>query len=268
MSPRKNQVRPADPYAPIAGLYDFTYDQFTEDVEFYENLAQAVDGPILELGAGTGRVAIRLAEAGYAVTGIDTSASMLARGWQNLAEAAIPEGASCDLLEADMTTFDLGRQFSLVIVAANTLQHLLTTRDQRACFERVRAHLQPGGMFSFSVRSPASVDWDDDAQTPLLFEWARTDPGSGDTIMKFVAGHADAARQVKQWTYVYDRIGADGSVRRAVFPAELRYSSQAELTLLLQECGFRVTHVYGDYDLSPVGQGDNLVFVARAEEPR
>jgi hypothetical protein len=53
-----------------------------------------------------------------------------------------------------------------------------------------------------------------------------------------------------------------------VFTTELRYSSQAELTLLLQEAGLRVTHVYGDYDLSPVGQGDNLVFVARVEGPR
>jgi hypothetical protein len=193
---------------------------------------------------------------------------MLERGRENLAATTLPKGASCELLEADMTSFDLGRKFSLIVVAANTLQHLLTTRDQRDCFERVRAHLDLGGMFSFSVRSPASVDWDDDAQTPLLFEWARFEPESGDTVMKMVAGHADAARQVRQWTYVYDRVAADGQVRRAVFSTELRYSSQAELTLLLQECGFRVTHVYGDYDLSPVGVGDNLVFVARAEEPR
>ena len=50
-----------------------------------------------------------------------------------------------------------------------------------------------------------------------------------------------------------------------MFVTELRYSSQGELTLLLQQAGLRVTHVYGDYDLSPVGDGDNLVFVARAE---
>ena len=55
---------------------------------------------------------------------------------------------------------------------------------------------------------------------------------------------------------------------RSVFVAELRYSTQSELELLLQQVGLRVTHVYGDYDLSPVGQGDNLVFVARAEGSR
>ena len=57
-------------------------------------------------------------------------------------------------------------------------------------------------------------------------------------------------------------------MRRSVFVTDLRYSTQAELTLVLQQVGLRVTHVYGDYDLSPVGQGDNLVFVARAEGSR
>ena len=214
-------------------------------------------------------MAIPLAEAGYDVTGIDTSATMLERARAKLAATKLPKGASSlELIDADMMSFDLGRKFGLIIVAANTLQHLLTTRDQRDCFERVRAHLDRGGMFAFSVRSPMSVDWDDGAQTPLLFEWARVDAESGDTVMKMVAGHADAARQVRQWTYVYDRVAPDGSVRRAVFTTELRYSSQAELTLLLQDSGLRVTHVYGDYDLSPVGQGDNLVFVARAEDLR
>jgi hypothetical protein len=86
--------------------------------------------------------------------------------------------------------------------------------------------------------------------------------------MKFVAAQTDAARMVRRLTYVYDRVGADGSVRRSVFTTELRHSTQAELTLLLQQVGLRVTHVYGDYDLSPVGLGDNLIVVARAEAAR
>jgi len=223
---------------------------------------------VLELGVGTGRVALPLAEAGYEVVGIDTSEAMLEQARASIAETKLPKGARLELQQGDMTSFDLGRTFGLVFVAANTLQHLLTTADQRACFQRARAHLEPGGIFAFSVRSPMSVDWDDDLQTPLLFEWARVDPNSGDTVMKMVAGHADAERQIRRWTYVYDRVKPDGEVRRSVFSTELRYSTQAELSLLLQQCGLRVTHVYGDYDLSPPGQGDNLVIVARAEDSR
>jgi hypothetical protein len=73
---------------------------------------------------------------------------------------------------------------------------------------------------------------------------------------------------LRKLTYVYDRLGPDGSVRRSVFTTELRHSTEAELRLLLQHAGLRVTHVYGDYDLSPVGVGENIIVVARAEDPR
>jgi len=120
-----------------------------------------------------------------------------------------------------------------------------------------------------SVRSPATVSWEDDGvPAPLLLDWTRTDPSTGDQVMKFVAAHSDQARMIRQMTYVYDRVKRDGSVRRSIFVTELRHSTQAELTLLLQQVGMRVTHVYGDYDLSPVGLGDNLIVVARAEAPR
>jgi SAM-dependent methyltransferase len=259
---------PDDPYAPIAGVYDFSYADFTEDIDFYENLARAVDGPLLELGAGSGRVAIPLAQAGYAVVGIDTSASMLAQAERNLEGARLEKG-SLQLVDADMTSFDLRRRFGMVFVAANTFQHLLTTRDQQACLKCAAAHLLPGGIFAMSVRSPASVSWDEtDAPAPLLLDWARNDPDSGDVVMKFVASQPEPGRMVQRLTYVYDRVGRDGSVRRSVFVTELRHSTQAELSLLLQQAGLRVTHVYGDYDLSPPGQGDQLIFVARAEAPR
>jgi SAM-dependent methyltransferase len=257
-----------DPYAPIADIYDFSYEDFIEDVDFYENLARSIDGPILELGVGSGRAAIPLAESGYDVVGIDTSVSMLDQARRRLAALKLKRG-SLELVEADMSAFDLGRKFAFIFVAANTFQHMLTTRDQIACLKCVTSHLAPGGIFALSVRSPATVSWEDvDVATPLLLDWTRTDPATGDTVMKFVAAQADPARMVRRMTYVYDRVKADGSVRRSVFVTDLRHSTQAELTLLLQQAGMRVTHVYGDYDLSPVGLGDNLILVARAEGSR
>jgi SAM-dependent methyltransferase len=260
---------PPDPYASIADIYDFSYEDFSDDVDFYENLAQSAGGPILELGVGSGRAAIPLAEAGYKVTGIDTSPSMLAKARTRLAQTRLRRGGRLELIEADMTDFDLGRRFGFVFVAANTFQHLLTTRDQTACLRCVAAHLEKDGIFVLSVLSPASVSWDDDGTAvPLLFDWARLDATTGDTVMKFVAAQADTARMIRKLTYVYDRVRTDGSVHRSVFTTELRHSTQAELTLLLQQVGLRVTHVYGDYDLSPVGIGDNLIVVARPEAAR
>jgi SAM-dependent methyltransferase len=257
---------PDDPYASIADIYDFSYEDFTEDVSFYENLARSVDGPLLELGVGSGRVALPLAQAGYAVTGIDTSPSMLTQAERRLAAARKLKG-SLELLPGDMTSFDLGRKFAMVFIAANTFQHLLTTEAQLACLLGARQHLQPDGIFAMSVRSPTSVTWEEADWAPLQLNWTRSDPASGDVIMKLAAEQPDPGRMVRRLTYVYDRVSKDGTVRRSVFATELRHSTQAELALLLQQVGLRVTHVYGDYDLSPVGFGDDLIFVARLEEP-
>lgn len=255
---------PDDPYAPIADIYDFSYGDFTDDVDFYENLARAVGGPVLELGVGSGRVAIPLAESAYEVVGIDASASMLERARQRLAGTRLGKGR-LDLVAADMTAFALDRRFGLVFVAADTFQHLLTTKEQAACVSCVARHLAPGGVFAMSARSPSSVSWEEgDGWAPLLLHWTRTDPATGDLVMKLCAEQPDPARMVRKLTYVYDRVH-EGSVRRSVFVTELRYSTEDEIRLLLQQCGLHVTHVYGDYDLSPVGLGDNLIFVARAE---
>jgi hypothetical protein len=110
------------------------------------------------------------------------------------------------------------------------------------------------------------VTWDEtDGWSPMLMHWTRRDEATGDLVMKFCVEQPDPARMVRRLTYIYDRVRPNGDVKRSVFDTELRYSTEAEIRLLLQECGLRVTHVYGDYDLAPVGAGDNLVFVARAE---
>lgn len=257
-----------DPYAPIADVYDFSYSDFTEDISFYENLARAIDGPVLELGVGSGRAAIPLAQAGYEVTGIDNSASMLEQARRRIELEGVGSG-SLELIEGDMTAFKLDRQFGMVFVAANTFQHLLTTREQLACVRSAVACLAPRGIFSLSIRAPASVTWDDAlGWAPMLFHWSRRDDATGDLVMKFCIEQPDPGRMVRKLTYIYDRVAQDGVVRRSVFETELRYSTQAEISLLLQQCGLRVTHVYGDYDLAPVGEGENLVFVARVEESR
>jgi SAM-dependent methyltransferase len=251
-----------DSYAAIAALYDFAYWDFTDDVEFYENLARIGEGPVLELGVGTGRVAVRLAQAGLQVTGLDESASMMARAREN-AKAARLAADRLELVEGSMLDFDLGRRFATVIAAANTFQHLLTTEQQRDCLRRIAAHTQPEGIVAISVHSPAAIAWDGPAGS-LRFDWARRDPATGEMVTKMVATDADASRMVRHLTYIYDRSGADGAVRRTIFETDLRYSSQAEMELLLQAAGLRVTHVYGDYDLSPVGPGtEQLIFVAR-----
>jgi hypothetical protein len=190
---------------------------------------------------------------------------MLAEARRRLDAAGKLDGR-LELIEGDMTAFEPPRRFGMVFVAANTFQHLLTTKEQQACLGCAVRALAPGGIFAMSIRSPASVSWDEsDGWSPMLMHWTRRDKASGDLVMKFCVEQPDPARMVRRLTYIYDRVKANGDLKRSVFETELRYSTEAEVRLLLQHSGLRVTHVYGDYDLRPVGTGDNLVFVARAE---
>jgi SAM-dependent methyltransferase len=255
---------PDDPYASVASVYDLSYGDFLDDVDFYDNLAQISGGAVLELGAGTGRVAVPLAQAGYDIVGIDESLSMIAIARRRAESLKLDKG-KLEFVEGDMRNFNLVRKFGLIFAAADTFQHLQTTADQRQCISCVVKHLAPSGIFAMSIRSPATVSWDEvGVAAPLLLDWTKTDPETGDLLMKFISAEADPARMVRRMTYFYDRLH-DGQVQRTVFTTDLRYSTRSEIELLLQQQGLRVTHVYGDYDLSPVGQGDDLIFVARAE---
>src|SRR3954462_7985193 len=180
-----------DPYAPISDIYDFSYEDFDDDVDFYDNLARSVDGAVLELGVGSGRVALPLARRGHEVVGIDTSASMPDVAQAQLETMRLRKG-SLLLLDADMTNFDLNRKFGLVFAAANTFQHMLTTREQLTCLQRVAAHVAPAGVLAMSIRPPASVDWDEGAgPAPVLRDWVREKAPRGGRVMKMVAAQAE-----------------------------------------------------------------------------
>src|SRR3990172_922944 len=126
----------------LAELFDLDYSDFTDDLPFYENLARRSDGPILELGVGTGRVAIHLAHARFEVWGIDVSDEMLAR-----ARCKADLVGRLRLLSGDMRDFELERTFDLIFAAFGTFHHLLTPEDQLACLSCIRRHLAPGGLF-------------------------------------------------------------------------------------------------------------------------
>ena len=250
-----------DPYADLADLYDLDYGEFTADLTMYENFARRCELPILEIGVGTGRVALHLARAGFPVWGIDSSQAMLDRA-RAKAEKALAERLY--LVQADMRDFDLGQQFDLVICAANSFHHLLTNEDQLRCLTCVRRHLAEGALFVVSLRSLTAIDWSA-SRIPAVFEWVRTDPASGDTVTKLLSMTYDGARQVLHQTHVYDRMAPTGRlVQRRVVEFDLRLVGRYEMEHLLRHSGLDLAQVYGDYELGPyTAESDTMVVVAR-----
>lgn len=139
----------------IAARYDgSTGDEFdpatiAATVDFLAALAG--DGPALELGIGTGRIALPLAERGVAVRGIDLSQEMVARLREKPGGEAIPVSIG------DFATTRVDGSFSLVYLVFNTINNLTTQEGQVACFRNAAAHLQPGGSFLIEVGTPPTT---------------------------------------------------------------------------------------------------------------
>ena len=132
----------ADPYN-----YDLE-DNSDTGIAFYTALAQETGGPVLEIGCGTGRVSLPIAQLGFDVTGLDIVPGML-----ELARNK-SRGIPVRWVEGDARAFDLGDQFRLIFLTGNAFQAFLTRADQEALLDRVRAHLHDDGLFAFETRNP------------------------------------------------------------------------------------------------------------------
>jgi SAM-dependent methyltransferase len=135
-----------DPYEAFAPTYDGWAADMTEDVQWYVSLARDAAEPVVELGVGSGRVAIPIArETGKRVIGIDRSPSMLDVARERSA------GLPVELHEGDMRELSLEEPVELMICPFRSLMHLPTWADKRRVFERVAASLKPGGRFAWNV---------------------------------------------------------------------------------------------------------------------
>jgi len=246
----------------LAALYDLEYGGFDDDVAMYDGLAARCDAPSLELGVGSGRVALRLARTGRRVYGIDTSPTMLAR----LAAAARDGGVKANVraARADMRDFALDERFGLVYCALNSFEQMLTAADALAALRRVRAHLDTGGLFVAELRTLRAVDWSVQEQGPVVHEWSVQD--GADTVTKLSSLRAAPIAQTTTTTYIFDRAGADGAVRRRTFDVTQRVYGKQEFELLLGEAGLRAAQWYGGHDLSPLSDdSDSMIVVAEGE---
>src|SRR3954447_24216734 len=139
-------------YDNIARLYDPWSRSVVEDIAFYVEEATRSGGPVLELGVGTGRVAIPVAAAGIRVVGVDLSEGML----QVARERAELAGVEVDLRRGDMRDPPVEGEFPLVLIPFRSLLHMETDRDRRVALRAIAKHLEPTGRLIFDVFAPGA----------------------------------------------------------------------------------------------------------------
>lgn len=216
-------------------------------------------GPVLELGVGSGRVAVPLAKDGHEVVGIDRSPGMLARA----AVRAKAARAKLTLVQADMRTFSLERTFPLVAIPFNTFL-MLEPGDRWACLARCREHLSTAGRVAIDVFQPdpnrvAGMDG------AVREEWRRSDPETGHVVTKFSSTRGSVDGSTLRWWFDEELEG--GAVRRISRETSLHYLYRREAELLFPAAGFEIERLHGDYDGSAVtAVSPKLLFVLRRKE--
>lgn len=259
-------------------FYDLENADFVEDLDFWVRLAKESRGPVLELGCGSGRVTQQIARAGVTVVGLDNSEPMLSLARARLARQ--PElAARTTLIYGDMTDFSLAPPtappaqgeppdrptlFNLILVPFNTFMHLLTTVDQLAMLDCSRKHLRPGGRLVLDLTHAAPA-YADPQTGSLTLERTFRDDVNNVTIEQFSTLRLERTAQLAHIVWHYDSIADDGSAKRTLVPLTLRYTFPAEMGLLLDRAGFRLAHLYGDYDESPLDdESERMLVVAHA----
>jgi SAM-dependent methyltransferase len=260
---------PPDPEtaAALARLYDLDLTDDPGDLDLYLALADRADGPILELAAGTGRLAIPLAEAGHAVTAVDLDPAMLARARRRA--TGIAGGDRLELVEADLVGLRLptAGRYGLAFIALNSIMVLPSRDAQRAALRTLSDHLAPGGLAVVDVWQPDATDLARfDGQ--VILDWPRLDPETGSIVTKVASALHDAATATVSMTTIFEESGQGGPIRRWVRQDRLRLVSAGELRDFAIAAGLIVERIAGDYGLGELGPGSERAILVAARPGR
>ncbi len=236
-----------DPYAIDARYYDLIHAGHDDDIGLWASFAGRSERPTLEVGTGSGRIALALARDGYAVTGLDPSATMLARAREH-AEA---EGLAVTLLEARTQDAELPAEaFGFVLIPADVFLYCADGEEQQAVLRTLVAAMHFNAVLALDLPGPAL--WLDPTSNgqPIL---AWTGEGPDGVPLDVWHVHEDDLAAQERWLRVtYETTGADGLVRRASSEHRLRYVYPFEAEQIVTRAGLVVSGVYGDYDLGPL----------------
>lgn len=233
-----------DPYRdPV--LYDLEYAGHIKDIAWYRSLVAGLGGPVLELGVGSGRIALPLLDDGHELVGVDISKAML-----DALRQRMKPGHRCALHQVDFKTLALGRTFPVVLLPFNAIHHCADADAVRQLFRVVRAHLGPSGVFGMDCYLPDPDLYDRDPgerYEPRIFRR----PDNGQTLTSWEQSWYDKGEAVHHVRYIYK----DAEGVEEVVQLDLKMWTHAELHDLLAEAGFRVLHEMSDFDGTPMGQG-------------
>jgi SAM-dependent methyltransferase len=250
------------PYDDFADIYDAwcaSAPVTEKNRGFYVEKLAASPGPVVELGVGNGRICIEVAKRGKPIAGVDSSTAILELCRRRAREAGV-EGL-VSLSQADFREFTLEEPAELIALPFHTLGHLLTEDDKLRAMRRVRSQLREGGRFLFDhfLFDPSYAQ----PGVPRLRAEFRDEAGR-EQILWEAAVH-DSERQRIRLVVWTDELDSQGNVvNRRYRRNDLSWLTPDQSRRLLEEAGFGIEAVYGDFEKNPLTErSTHQVWVAR-----
>ena len=251
-------------YARWAQRYDVFYEAAPEgELEFYLNAIERIDGSVLELGVGTGRIAIPAAMMGHEVTGVDLNRPMIECARSKLGDA--PLAGSLELIEADMCEIELSkRDFDLVIIPAHTLALVTDASRQLAVLKRCAMHMASDATLIFNLFNPSDDLINDDSGERFLLGVVVEEERNVRHVLSGV-NDFDTVKQINRCVQTIETFDGDGQLidseeLRVVF----RYLHHDQVLRMLSDAGLQLIDVYGDFDGSQLhDDSEETIYICR-----
>jgi ubiquinone/menaquinone biosynthesis C-methylase UbiE len=257
-----------------AETYDICVSDWTGEIDFCREVVdqevKSRKGSVLELACGTGRIAIRLAQNGVSVVGLDRSQEML-----EVARQKSVDNKHMRWVEGDMRSFELDERFNMILIPSHSFQNLNSPEDQVACLECSMRHLKPGGMLLVHLdhMNDGNMSWLGEltGEKKGVFEAAEQfkHPRTGYQVQTRRAWSYEPATQTAIMQTVWEEIGTGGEIisRWDTGPIRLHCVFRFEMEHLLKRVGFDIEHVYGDFFRQELrDDSTEMIWIARKGE--
>lgn len=245
-------------YDSVAEIYDI-YAVADYDVPFFVSEIRKVQGPVLELMAGTGRVSVPLLEAGAKLTCVDAARGML----DVLSRKIAARGLDAELLCKDVRTLDLPATFELAIVPFHSFMELVSEADQQAALEAVFRCLASGGRLICTLHNPAVRRLQVDGALRVVGAF----PAGVSTLV--VSGFEQGGDPLVVRHQFFEFYGADGKlVWKRVLRMEFSLIEKGRFEAMAVGAGFRVVQLFGSYDRVPFEPMTSPFMIWVLEKPR
>ncbi len=235
------------------------YDSFDSksNLQFYLDLVREVDGKVLELGVGTGRVLLEIARSGRDVVGVDNSVAMLREGKRKRRELYPGVSGRCRLVLADMLSLDLGERFGVVYSASGGVQGG-SVDDLRGIFHSAARHLDEKGLFAFDVASPKSL------RQTRAFPPERRELAGGRIVIRFVAQTYDEGTDTVSYDLIFkEHIPGRTSTVTVTESGDAAVVTREAIEDALDYAELDVRGLYGDFERGEYDEESaNIVVVA------